>query len=422
MASQASQVARAAPASVALVVVSAGLTLYTAVTARREPDADEPTLRLGELVLNPANTALTHFYVWNVLSAHVVDVSVIKAALMLVALFQVSVKLESAWGSRGFLVFLGAVGATVGALANLAHLFVFFTLSDRYFFTEYMYGHAGLLAAVLVGNVRVDADDRFYASQRPTRAALLPTLLGYCALAALERATEPLGAHGRWIHDAHFAWLAWLVAFALVRRYDFSGSGGEPLFTLRPWIPDDPFALDAFFPQPLRPLVRGAALVVDAVAARVCTCFARKPGPTLPFLAAGAQPGPWHVPAVDMQQLQQPTQPKNPVAERRRQRALLALDQKLAQMNNEPEIALDGDDVPEDIPAAALQESPDDGDKNSTPAAAFAAPSAVTSAPPAPQTLPPQALSPPAPAAATEAIADADATGTEPAESTLAPR
>jgi len=170
-------------------------------------------------------------------------------------------------------------------------------------------------------------------------------------------------------------------------NYDFTVEGA--LYGPRVTYADDPFVFDAFFPTPLRPVVRTVSILCGQLARRSCKCcFSARPA-MLPQYANRAQAqggahagkaagglsfgGPGAGLVRHSSSGSQATPSANPVAERRRARALRALDLKLAQMSKEPEIALDDDDDNDDDQgedASAAKGGTGGGAAKSTPDAA----------------------------------------------------
>jgi hypothetical protein len=351
---------------------------------------EDLTGMVSSLVLVPGNFALTHWYLWSCVTAGLTSHSVPYALLLGWALFRTSIKLEAAWGSLPYLSFVLVSTALTGLCSFLLMVLHYLVQrDDDYLFATLQCGQAGVVVAVAMGCVRVDVEDRLAllggGSGLPgpkTRLALLPLLAGYTLLwVVLNAAGAP-----RWlrVHDNLFAWTSFLVSYSLIRSYDFTAQaqGALPpgaahpslLCTPRVIYADDPFALDCFFPDPARPFARAAGALGGRLwAATLGRCLGSE---DRAVSAAVQQQLQLQRVQLQMQQplgiMANPLAPgaqqrfnggltlgpgtakpgtgvsNNPVADRRRARALKALDVKLAQISREPEVPLDG---PGDIEA-----------------------------------------------------------------------
>jgi len=335
---------RGAPLTLGLCCVSLLMTLYTASFgwgASPEEDAeDDPTLVNGELVLNPANTALVHFFVWNLITCHWVDVSLLKAMLMLAAVFEAGSKFERTVGAKGFAVYICLACVAVSLLCNLNDLILFFLVDQEYFYEALHCGHAGVFLMITMGNVCVNIEDCLFTSNLKTRKYVVPGVLAYVILGFLDR--NLLNEEWRFVHDDLFVPYSFLVSYALLRQYDFAESSKSSSFLVECPLYSESFTFDAFFPQFARPGIRAACILTDNLLTALCKALGRKR--SSPSATSGSD-----VETGSSKAFQVPVRTSvNPVSERRRQRALEALDQKLAQISKQPEVSLDEDEAAEE--------------------------------------------------------------------------
>jgi len=257
-------------------------------------------------------------------------------------------------------------------------------VSIYHFYNSTFFGQAGLLIALLVGNVRVNVEDRLGSLRVKSRLFVFPAIAVYGGLALLD---ERINGDSKWIHDATFTAFAFPVSFVLLKLFDFSNHESDAIFPSREAYSDDPFTLDAFFPAVVRPFVRTISILLENFAVRFCKCY-KRPSPRTGFAEAQLRTSSQLF--ADDYDLESwgATRPnnasptgrlgarkiKNPIAERRRLRALKALDQKLAQISREPEISFDdSDDEDEqvhtesngDAAASAIAKSDEELEKDS---------------------------------------------------------
>ncbi|GBG24551.1 Hypothetical Protein FCC1311_007702 [Hondaea fermentalgiana] len=342
------EVARGAPGSTTLAAVCTLGSLYAAVAMESEPSANN-------VALVASNTLLMNWYLWTLLTGHLVDAALIKALAFLPAICILSVKLERAFGLRGLVVYLLTSCVMVSVLVVIMLLCELPVRGIYYFYNATFYGHTGLVVSLLVGNVRANIEDQLGSLRVKSRVVVFPAVLGYSFLAFVDDAVHEKG-DGKWTHDVAFALFAFPVSFTLLKLFDFADRNADAIFPPRVAFTDDPFTLDAFFPQPLRPIVRAFGILFENAAFRLCgKCYRRQPERSgfadAQRAAAAALPNEdlegWGATRSSMPADKGRLGARkitNPIAERRRLRALQALDQKLAQISREPEISFASDD------------------------------------------------------------------------------
>mmetsp|Transcript_90 Transcript_90/g.132 ORF Transcript_90/g.132 Transcript_90/m.132 type:complete len:332 (+) Transcript_90:3-998(+) len=291
------------------------------LAAKPHGDLTETT---SELVMVPANTGLSHWYIWNVVTSHFTETSLLKALLALPMLALFAARLEKSWGPKGLAVFLVMHAGITGVISSLTMLFMYMR-SEKYFFDTVLCGPAGLIVGVMLASVRADEGATLLQTKLPVRLAVLPGLVGYTLFWYIVEQVLKLDM----VHDALFAWVSFVVGFWLARNYDFTAK--DALYTVKTVYADDPYCFDAFFPESTRPVVRTATILVERVLFLLFGRCLSRPAARQPNTAPLSVPRATGAVSVA----------SNPTADRRRARALKALDQKLAQINREPEISLD---------------------------------------------------------------------------------
>lgn len=350
----AKEAARVAPGAAVLGALSLLLTLYNVVVSRQKrlenADANEVlTEQVSELVLVPANTALSHWYFWNVCTTNWVDDSLLKCVVFTALFFRLSVKLEAGMGHKGFCIFLFMATTLTGVVSSFLMLLMFFLSSPDYFFESTLTGQAGLLTCVLVGNVRLDVEDLVLPDlpqgRVKTRAVILPSLCVYFILAHV--------LPSAWIKDSCLACVAFFTSYLLLRHLEFNIEDSGSFYAYRTVYADDPFVFDVFFPEFARPFVRAVSALFGK---RLFCCFSRKKAAPRGGGGGGArgsggiatynsvsraEQGALSGSPFSSSQDSSALETSNPVADRRRALALKALDQKLKQIATQPEVALD---------------------------------------------------------------------------------
>jgi hypothetical protein len=252
------------------------------------------------LEMSPAGT-LMRGMVWTPLTTGMAESWSPKAAALLALTLAGGAFVEPIVSSREFAkhVFFVQLASSCIALLTASVLYAM-TYREEFFFTA-INGLAGMDAAilVLVAQTPHAANTKIPGTELDARLAVLPFLLAYTLLAAK--------SDGLRFTDVLQMWPAFFVAVKRVSTAEFS--------------------LDSFVPEPARPSVKS---MFDGL----CRFW--------PKALGGADSGA-SAAVPDAERL--PPLPTDSVAERRRARALKALDRKLAEMEAEPEVALDAEDA-----------------------------------------------------------------------------
>mmetsp|Transcript_69 Transcript_69/g.157 ORF Transcript_69/g.157 Transcript_69/m.157 type:complete len:359 (+) Transcript_69:149-1225(+) len=346
MKARAVELLKTSPGTAAIAVLSVVFTFITLVF-------DEHAFSMNYRMLT------TKFYLHTLITAHLAEVSFIKLFILVPIMMKACVKLELSWGTRGFLVFLSLVSIYTAAIHGVEIVFMYMLGFHRYF-ESILCGHFGLFIAVLVGCLRIDQEDTFIKPSWKVRKFIFPVLSLYGVIWIITMVLSmELGVRELdFIHDAGFGLIAFFTSYYLLRRYDFSRADPGSLYSSRVLYDDDPFSFDMFFPDILRPVIRAVCL------SKYCSWFiqGRRMGSasgvsTLPTYTSmdNSAPLPRGVSLTAGKKT-------DPVSERRRARALKALDMKLAQMSREPEIKLDGNDEDDEDDETVVEIGEKDGD------------------------------------------------------------
>ena len=255
-------------------------------------------------------------YVWNVVTGSFLETNVIKAALAFPALFWAAGKLEKAWGAKALHAAAAHVRRIIGprnAILEGAALYFEWKQQVVRFFSN-LYGCTGLILAAVVGPLEAIPSwvGLVHLRHIPLPLLVIYTFLGFS-----------LPPSVLFFHDLGLAWVSFFVAFAFINWKHPSADGTA-------------FALDVFFPDAVRPAMRAALILTIGFLHRFGLSGSSQRssvyGPILPITSgsftANASPTPRVAATLD------------PVAERRRARALRALDEKLAQISREPAVKL----------------------------------------------------------------------------------
>ena len=282
---------RAAPLTSSVLALSVVVSLIRVATATT--DSDRVASELG---LSPGG--LMQVKLWTLVTAALVQ-DWFSLATTLPAFAACSLSLEREWGARRVAELYGLVSVAAAGV-SLACVFAAYvaTLRESFLF-DHQFGAGALASAAAVGvvyaHVARGAEARVAGTDMDVRSAAIPALMAYAVLRAA------LGLPAR---DAVLAAVGFLVAVARLSG-DAVGLG-----------------LDSFTPPAAAPVVRAA---LSRVAPRLVSSGSAAVSATAASLA--------------MQQALHSV--PDPVAERRRQRALKALDKKLAEMENEPQVDLE---------------------------------------------------------------------------------
>mmetsp|Transcript_2245 Transcript_2245/g.2584 ORF Transcript_2245/g.2584 Transcript_2245/m.2584 type:complete len:234 (+) Transcript_2245:600-1301(+) len=212
--------------------------------------------------------------------------------------------LEKSFRTMWTAKYLFVVSATSAFVSSIIKVFLYVGSTDEKYLFHDMYGLGGILVTLFLGNILAEPNGRFYKNFE-YRVVLLPYVI----------ATFLLSLAGFQVNDVLLV-ISSLVVSLVYLRYN------KPANLV---INSEEIKLDVLFPAGVRPYI---------LARFKCTLF----GASLPVSGSQESHLPTTLPKVIV---------SDPVGERRRARALQALDRKLAEISREPEVSLDDD---EDIP------------------------------------------------------------------------
>ena len=280
--------------------------------------------------LNPSRTITVHFYVWNVITGCLVETNTLKALAAGGCFFWTASKLESVRGSASLikLLTLASLGSGVAMLFLKVLLYIISGSSTKFLYHD-MYGLFGLALAATVGLVHERPDTIVVPGVLLLRNIPLLFLAAYTLIWAVAGKSE-----AGFCHDLGMARMSLFAAFVIV-NYSSARRGKAPI------------TADMFFPDKVRPALRAAVILIIGMLQRFGVsggaggAFSSSSqsvyGPILPTVSSanGA--------AADERVRHASSKSKpvlDPIAERRRARALRALDEKLAQISKEPAVSL----------------------------------------------------------------------------------
>eukprot|EP00753_Platysulcus_tardus_P008990 PLAT175.3.p1 GENE.PLAT175.3~~PLAT175.3.p1 ORF type:complete len:334 (-),score=71.06 PLAT175.3:90-1049(-) len=267
--------------------------------------------------LTPLRTMLESSFVWNIITASLLQLSLLRLLLLLPPIVLVCASLESDWGSAELLRFLLVVVTASGVLTFFQLIFLYvFTFTDAYLKSS-VYGGAGLLSALLVG-LKLQQPDAVLHRRLPwLQVQYLPLALVALTVAAAA-AGFPLAETPLVLYCTPLAWF-WLRFFH--RFGERSGDASEE------------FQLVTFFPPLLHPVLRPIFNLAFACCAIAGFCRQRQQSAALTtrvsaLLEDGFSPS------------------RDAVAERRRARGKRALDEKMAALGALPPMPTFDDPLP----------------------------------------------------------------------------
>lgn len=274
--------------------------------------------------LIPVNTLMQHWYLWNVLTSSLFEKSFLRFALKGCVFVLGGMKLEKAWGPRVLGKLIAITAICSGGITFLFMAGLYVSGLEKVLFVD-QYGFAGLCTSILVGLVKNDKNFNLGVPMLRIRYTVLPFLCVYTLFWGLGIVV---------VRDLSFAWISFFVGFAYLNGVKNLGNC------------DDDFTFDVFFPDLVRPFLRAGVLMTISFLARLGVGSNATFGPILPHRSNESS---FSVPKRKTT--------LDAVAERRRAKALRALDAKLAQMSREQDAPLDLD-MQEDIVPSAILESP----------------------------------------------------------------
>lgn len=268
------------------------------------------------LALILGNTFGTKLYVANGFTASVYEPCVPKLAVTLWALATGGPVVERAYGTEKFAVYCAATLASAGVCTGAAQFLTFVLTRGEGVLFEARYGGGAVLALVAVGLKHV-APDRRAVPGAPLAASAVPGLLAAYGVAAWAF-DVPYCARdaGLALYGVLFSW-AWL-RFCMPNAGGDGEAGGDL---------DPDMAFETLLPRPCRPFARPVADFAYGLAS-LCGAHrhrAARVASRAAAAAAGAKPQ-----SASVNLLAPPVAPPpDPIADRRKQRALKILSDKL---------------------------------------------------------------------------------------------
>lgn len=264
-------------------------------------------LPVGLLSLVPGYTL--NWFFWNWFTAGFVERSILSLVLDLVVIGFCGSELEPLWGGRELVRFVVVVNALAGITTYVVMFLVFaVTANEAIWFTTAFGGFVGVSAAFTVAlKQQTPETDLNFFGVLPLKVKHLPlvvvslNLLFIMIGAPLE--SIPYSLLGVWYGWAYLRWLQ--------RRPD--GSVGDP---------SDSFSMASMFPEAARPLVHGFSAILWS-----CTKPLHRLGPCTEAPAVESPPeGEGHrLGGLD----DSVPEPVDPDVERRRARAMAALEERM---------------------------------------------------------------------------------------------
>eukprot|EP00904_Undaria_pinnatifida_P012140 jgi/Undpi1/8056/HiC_scaffold_24.g10528.m1 len=318
------------PTTCVLLAAVIVITLLAAVGARHS------------LCLIWNHTFMTQFYFWNVLTASFVETSIFKLAFALVGMVGMGPAAEESLGHVGLAVFLLVVGLAAGLITSTGIFVAYIVTREEYLLDLELHGSFGLLAGLAVAAV-----------QQSPEGSLLPDGFGprfpkrYFPLLLLT-----VSAVGRTLSvpvisdDFPFVCVGGYAAWVYLRFFAHIVLGGPSGDV------NSEFELVMFFPSGLRRVIKplcdftyGVFLLLGFFKGRA----ARVPLPVVDG-EGGVDPSTAAI-------LPLPER-KDPIAERRRARAMKLLDEKFAKLNAKPVGRWDDDEDWEGVHGAGAEAKP----------------------------------------------------------------
>eukprot|EP01065_Artemidia_motanka_P027658 TRINITY_DN32850_c0_g1_i1.p1 TRINITY_DN32850_c0_g1~~TRINITY_DN32850_c0_g1_i1.p1 ORF type:complete len:361 (+),score=107.03 TRINITY_DN32850_c0_g1_i1:84-1085(+) len=309
------------------------------------------------LAFVPAFTLTVHFYVWNLVTGFLVESSALTAVLAAVCIWCNGQMAEEIWGRFEMVRFVVVVSFATHITVFGYALFRYITGTEGVFYQSFC-GALGLAQAVLVAQAQLRPDEQPVPSV-PIRWKSAPLIVA-CIAAVWEVAypthipTEseigvgmPLFRGTDLFHAFLSPWFAWVYL-----RFFQKTTVGQQI----PGDVSESFALKTFFPTPIQPAVGAAASAVFSVVS--VTGF----GAALRE-AAAARAGfddfaMMEGPHVSAEQALTAMGTSASVADRRRQIALAALQERLESVKQAAQdTSLQGFDVEAGGPQSAVTPS-----------------------------------------------------------------
>ncbi|XP_014823397.1 PREDICTED: transmembrane protein 115 [Poecilia mexicana] len=247
-----------------------------------------------------------NFWVWTLVTHGLVEQHVWGVAASVGTVMACGRLLEPLWGALELLIFFAVVNVSAGVLAGLSYLLTYVATFDLDFlFAVRIYGAAGFLGGVLVALKQTMGDTtvlRVPQVRLKAAPALVLLLLALLRLSGLLDSCAPLAAYS---YGALSGWV-------YLRFYQRHSRGRGDM--------SDHFAFASFFPEAVQPAVGLLAGLVHAalVKIKVCRKMVKRYDVGAPSSITISLPG---------------TDPQD--AERRRQLALKALNERLKRVEDQ---------------------------------------------------------------------------------------
>ena len=266
---------------------------------------------LTYLALTPGRALLTHYYLWQGLTSHFVELGIIKFLVVTVAVCGLGREIEARWGMKKMTRSL-AIAFVGGSASVIAGSFLMYRItSNTTWLYHSSYGGMSIVCVALLGMKQEDTESAVpYVSRRLGRLNWGQAPSVAIAIAALCSVLGLSSDFWMCLYGTFFCWID--------LRFFYSGGDGS-----------NTFAFETFFPAASRPLVGR----LSAGCYRI-------------FRACG-------LPQIKPRTIASPRSNEesrvNLVAERRRERALRALDAKLKEIEDADEVPLESwDDLAAD--------------------------------------------------------------------------
>ncbi|XP_028680118.1 transmembrane protein 115 [Erpetoichthys calabaricus] len=277
-----------------------------------------------------------NFWIWTLATHALVESHVWDVAISLCTIIAAGRLLEPLWGALELLIFFAVVNTSVGVLAGFSYLLTYVaTFNLDYLFSVQIHGMLGFLGAVLVA-LKQTMGDLTVLRVPQIRLKVVPMLvllaLSLLRLTTLTKTTAPLASYG----------YGMLSSWVYLRFYQKHSRGRGDM--------SDHFAFASFFPEILQPVVGFLASVIHSILVKIKVC--RK---TVKRYDVGAPSSiTISLPGTDPQD-----------AERRRQLALKALNERLKRVEDQSTWpSMDDEEEEEDernradIPLLSTRETP----------------------------------------------------------------
>ncbi|KAL7828751.1 hypothetical protein SRHO_G00323850 [Serrasalmus rhombeus] len=247
-----------------------------------------------------------NFWIWTLVTHPVVEQHILGVAVNVATVIVAGRLLEPLWGALELLIFFAVVNVSAGLLSGLSYVLTYAATFDlRYLFAVHVFGAPAFLGGVLVALKQTSGDTtvlRVPQIRLKAAPALALLALSILRLAGLLDSSAPLAGCG---YGALAGWV-------YLRFYQRHSRGRGDM--------SDHFAFASFFPEALQPAVGFVAGLVHAalVKIKVCRKMVKRYDVGAPSSITISLPG---------------TDPQD--AERRRQLALKALNERLKRVEDQ---------------------------------------------------------------------------------------